>query len=201
MSGGCDTSKSSLIKNIPLWAFHGALDPTVPPAGTRAMMKSLKNKGIDVLSYTAQYASYFANATIQRSALKDSIVAGRKTLYTEYTDGGHDIWTKSYNDPLLAQWLFMQKKQSGTHAAPIRDNPRTKRMVPALFPLFDEYSIAAFFTGLEPRTNYEVDVVDSKGKLIGRTVIEGSKVSTVAIKGMLGNRAGMAWMKLTPMAR
>lgn len=38
---------ASKIKDIPVWAFHGAKDPTVPIARTEEMVKELKEAGAD----------------------------------------------------------------------------------------------------------------------------------------------------------
>lgn len=35
------------MKSVPVWAFHGAKDPTVPVAGSRAMIAALKAAGAD----------------------------------------------------------------------------------------------------------------------------------------------------------
>ncbi len=43
--GGGDPSKTSLIKEMGIWAFHGALDPTVPVSGSRDMIHALETVG------------------------------------------------------------------------------------------------------------------------------------------------------------
>ena len=43
--GAGDTTKAPLIKNLPIWAFHGSIDPTVPVAGSRLMIAALKKAG------------------------------------------------------------------------------------------------------------------------------------------------------------
>ena len=197
MSGGCDTSKASLIKNIPIWAFHGAQDPTVPPAGTRTMATLLKNKGGALLSYTAQYNSYFANSTVTRAALGDSITAGKKLLYCEYTDGAHDIWTKSYNDPLLEQWLFMQKKLPVTSTDPVKTNSDIKKELPALFPFLGTSSLKPLFSHLEPGVLYDIEIFDAKGVFIARKNFASSTFSKAAIRSLIGSTPGIQIIKLT----
>ena len=39
-----------------------------------------------------------------------AIDSGAKKLFCEYTDAQHDIWTKTYNEPLVHRWLFKQVK-------------------------------------------------------------------------------------------
>jgi predicted peptidase len=43
--GGGDTKTAETIKQIPLWAFHGALDGVVPPNQSRAMIKATQDAG------------------------------------------------------------------------------------------------------------------------------------------------------------
>ena len=43
--GGGDEKMAAKIKNIPIWAFHGAKDNTVPPEKSRNMIKALQNAG------------------------------------------------------------------------------------------------------------------------------------------------------------
>jgi len=43
--GGGDEKTASIIKNIPIWAFHGALDKVVFPSRSRNMIKALKEEG------------------------------------------------------------------------------------------------------------------------------------------------------------
>jgi predicted peptidase len=43
--GGGDTSQASKFKDIPIWAFHGADDRTVPVERSREMIEALKAAG------------------------------------------------------------------------------------------------------------------------------------------------------------
>lgn len=43
--GGGDPQTAPRIKHIPQWAFHGALDKTVPPAQSRTMIRALQDAG------------------------------------------------------------------------------------------------------------------------------------------------------------
>lgn len=49
MSGAGDPSKTGLIKHMPIWVFHGALDKTVPADGSRKMVKALREAGGNVI--------------------------------------------------------------------------------------------------------------------------------------------------------
>jgi predicted peptidase len=43
--GGGDATHAARIKNIPVWAFHGADDPTVPVECSRSMIKMIEKAG------------------------------------------------------------------------------------------------------------------------------------------------------------
>ena len=43
--GGGDASYADRIKDVPVWAFHGANDPTVPVACSRLMIKTIEKAG------------------------------------------------------------------------------------------------------------------------------------------------------------
>lgn len=45
--GGGDTSKAELIKNIPIWAFHGGADKVVMTSRSRDMIAAIKKEGGD----------------------------------------------------------------------------------------------------------------------------------------------------------
>jgi predicted peptidase len=45
ISGAGDPGKADLIKMLPIWTFHGAVDPTVPVKGSRDMTAALKAVG------------------------------------------------------------------------------------------------------------------------------------------------------------
>ena len=80
MCGAGDPSKANVLKDIPVWAVHGALDPTVPVAGSRDMA-----------------------AAIETAGAKDF-------HYTELPDAVHDVWNYTYGNAEIFTWLFNQKK-------------------------------------------------------------------------------------------
>lgn len=43
--GGGDVRTASDFKDVPIWAFHGALDKVVPPTNSRSMIKALQEAG------------------------------------------------------------------------------------------------------------------------------------------------------------
>ena len=46
--GGGDPKKACALKDLPVWAFHGAKDPVVSPEQSKAMVDALKDCGGDV---------------------------------------------------------------------------------------------------------------------------------------------------------
>ncbi len=79
--GGGAPMQAGRIKDIPIWSFHGAKDPTVPVAADREMAAALKAAG------------------------------SRVARYTELPDGGHVIMGEAWATPGLVDWLFKQKKK------------------------------------------------------------------------------------------
>ncbi len=45
VSGAGDPTKAADLKNMPIWAFHGSEDPTVPVSGSRDMIAAIKAAG------------------------------------------------------------------------------------------------------------------------------------------------------------
>ena len=80
MCGAGDPTKASVIKDIPIWAVHGGMDPTVPVAGSRDMAKAMEEAG----------AADFH--------------------YTEIPTAEHDVWNYTYTNTEMWQWLFAKSK-------------------------------------------------------------------------------------------
>lgn len=68
------------LKNIPIWAFHGADDDVVPADCSRNFVQKIKDAG------------------------------GIQIRYTEYPGVKHNSWIKAYDDIELSKWLFSQSK-------------------------------------------------------------------------------------------
>lgn len=82
-----DPSIVEVLKNIPLWVFHGADDPAVNVKNSREIVTAIKEAGGDLVNYT------------------------------EYPEGtlkpvGHFAWTKAYENDDLMNWLFKQSKNN-----------------------------------------------------------------------------------------
>ena len=77
--GGADTSKAEILKDIPIWTFHGTSDPTVPYSGTKEMVDAIQ------------------------------AVGGQKITFTTYEGANHIIWNTAAETEGLIDWLFSQK--------------------------------------------------------------------------------------------
>jgi predicted peptidase len=78
--GGGDPKKADKLKDLPIWAFHGEMDHTVPIHRTEEMIEALKAAG------------------------------DKEVKFTRYPEAGHDSWTKSYANPELYEWFLKFSK-------------------------------------------------------------------------------------------
>ena len=53
--GGCDPTKASVIKDLPIWSFHGTKDEVVNIDANRAMYENLQSLGSENAHYTEYY--------------------------------------------------------------------------------------------------------------------------------------------------
>jgi len=79
--GGGDPSWAERYAGMPIWAFHGAQDKAVPVVRSREMISALTAAGQQP-----------------------------KPLYTEYPEGGHNVWTETYLRDDFFSWLFSQRR-------------------------------------------------------------------------------------------
>lgn len=68
------------LKNLPIWAFHGAKDDVVPLEESARMVTQLKKLGV------------------------------KNVELTVYPEAKHNSWTETYNDPKLYEWLLKQSR-------------------------------------------------------------------------------------------
>lgn len=82
--GGGDPSKADRLVDLPIWAFHGDADPTVPVSGTRDMYNAITAAG------------------------------GTNIQYTEWMGADHFTWTPTYVRSDVWNWMFNQSKSGET---------------------------------------------------------------------------------------
>lgn len=78
--GGGTPRRARALKNVPVWVFHGAKDPTVPVKESEDMVAALKKA--------------------------DTV----EVKFTVYPDAGHDSWTATYDNPELYDWLLKHSR-------------------------------------------------------------------------------------------
>jgi predicted peptidase len=80
--GGAAEAQADLIcaAKVPVWAFHGVLDPVVPVERSRKIVTALRRCG-----------------------------GPARVRYTEYADVAHDAWLRAFAEPELWPWLFAQR--------------------------------------------------------------------------------------------
>jgi hypothetical protein len=101
--GGADPSGASIIRDVPIWNFHGAVDDLVPVEWSRVMVEALEAQGRRAVYTNCRY--------LDCRGLPDSIVARaiehrQDLLYSEYAHVGHNAWDRAYDEPLLLPWVF-----------------------------------------------------------------------------------------------
>jgi len=131
MSGGWQMDWDPQFTPISIWAFHGDNDQTVPVEYTRDMMLALENAGIEV----AFIHSILGDIGLTNGELDSLLNIGVNHIYTEYIGAGHDIWSQTYDDPILHRWLFSQKKET----SPINVESKTITVIPTFYNLYDNY--------------------------------------------------------------
>lgn len=78
---GDPAKMATLLKEKPIWVFHGDADQSVKVEYSREMVKALQDAGSKTIKYT------------------------------EYPGVGHNSWDKAYDDKEMLDWLFMQKRK------------------------------------------------------------------------------------------
>jgi predicted peptidase len=74
-------AKARALKNLPVWAFHGAKDTTVAPEESERMVDLMKKAG------------------------------SKEVELTVYPQATHNSWTETYNNPKLYEWFLQHTLQ------------------------------------------------------------------------------------------
>jgi predicted peptidase len=73
--------QGAALRSLPVWAFHGAKDPVVPPDESERMVARLKRMGVTDIQLTV------------------------------YPEADHDSWTKTYANPEFYTWLLSKERK------------------------------------------------------------------------------------------
>ena len=109
---------SDFLQQTPIWAFHSFNDNVINVSATISNVNDIANIGSSVMSvYPYQNGSSAANEDYSMlfsienqswSAVVGSNQPSDKLSFTLYKDGGHDSWTRTYDNPDVWSWLFAQ---------------------------------------------------------------------------------------------
>ncbi len=91
--GSGDPSKAEVLKDTPMFVFHGAMDPTVPVSGSRDTVAAIRKAGSTVIEYT------------------------------EYPEFGHGIWNGAFQTDQLLEKLFACKLSDRIEITPESSEP------------------------------------------------------------------------------
>ncbi len=80
--GWGNTNAGHILKDIPIWIFHGTADDTVSFSSSQQMYNAIIGSG------------------------------GNKILFTKLQGVGHNAWTPAYSDRKLFSWMFSQNKKT-----------------------------------------------------------------------------------------
>lgn len=80
--GAGDPTDAARLTELPVWAFHGLKDDTVPPRHSQEMIGALQRAG------------------------------AREARLTLYPTAGHDSWSATYTNAALYAWLLSHKQSS-----------------------------------------------------------------------------------------
>lgn len=78
--GGGDAKTAAVLKDLPLWTFHGDADNVVPLRGTQKMIDAIKEAG------------------------------GEKAKITIYKGVGHNSWSETYANEELYKWFLTHSR-------------------------------------------------------------------------------------------
>jgi predicted peptidase len=165
MSGGGDSTRVERIKHIPIWAFHGEKDTTVPVKGSRQMITALENQGLESF-YTHCQEGDCTGKSVEEIAL--TIENDGRLLYTELQGKGHVMWAESYDYPYLFPWVFSQNKQKNPEPTKIK---LSKKKAIEHFNLKQNYpnpfnSQTTISFELAQKVNVNIEIYNIKGQKI-----------------------------------
>ncbi len=109
MSGGGDSTRADRIKHLPIWAFHGQIDNTVPPSGSRQMIAALERRGREAV-YT--HCREGDCTGMSEEEIAAAVEGGATLLYTEWKGKSHVMWAESYDFPYFFPWVFAQNRRN-----------------------------------------------------------------------------------------
>jgi len=74
--------RAAALRELGVWAFHGAKDPVVPLEESERMVDAFKKAGV------------------------------KEVKFTVYPEADHNSWTAAYNTPELYDWLLKHRRSA-----------------------------------------------------------------------------------------
>lgn len=113
---------STFLQQTPIWAHHNFSDPTVGSGETIINMNRIANTGNSVMKVypfgsgnsaaDGDYSMQFDTNSQTWSSNSGIKAPTGKLSFTMYKNGGHDSWSKTYNNQDVWDWMFAQKLTS-----------------------------------------------------------------------------------------
>ncbi len=116
MSGRGFSSEAADLLHLPIWAFTGETDTTVPPSETRRVIQAMEDLGRDVL-YThcrrgpVSARAYDCSGFADGDSLAAAFDAHMDLVYRSEATVGHGPWAPWFDSPYLHDWLFSKVRQ------------------------------------------------------------------------------------------
>jgi predicted peptidase len=138
-AGAGNNNAAADIARTPLWAFHAEGDNVVDVDGTRSMVESIENTGIEFVRFVSEswtnspglntYSDAILGGTdplemvaknpsgISYDSLERAVNSGAEYLYSEVQGGDHRTgWMVAFHHPLVPHWIFSKTKEESTTA-------------------------------------------------------------------------------------
>lgn len=115
-SGRGYVSQADDIAHIPIWAFHGELDTTVPPSESRRVIQAMEDLGRQVVYTECRRApvssvAFDCPGAMSADSLQAELDERADLLWTADADRGHGPWAPWWDFAPLHDWLFAQVRQ------------------------------------------------------------------------------------------
>lgn len=107
IAGWGNNTKGPVLKNIPIWAYHGHSDNVVSVDNSRFMVEAIANQGIEAI-YTNCY--YVDTRSMPIEKLNNEIKARSSLIYSELLGYYHDVWGYAYSYQPMFDWVFSKRK-------------------------------------------------------------------------------------------
>ncbi len=112
--GGTSSAQAENLVDLPIWNFHGAVDPTINLNGSRNMYNAMaelaeNDPSLKVFKYI--------EAKNSKNTEKWEDIKDANYIYTEYSDVDHYCWDHAYEEQYFYEWMFNQSNESAPELA------------------------------------------------------------------------------------